>query len=761
MDEPTVLDYVKALLTPWRGTPPPLWPAGQEAQPATAPEVQGKPEEQRAPEKKVVAFAASGVLAAVAPDTDTTLPAIPQTEVPFTSQTAPPPEPIPETQGAPFRPVWPWRSLIALGLALIAQRSLEPGPESTWVTGVLFYLLAAIWLVWANQHKEWLAAPLPAPERNIDPLTIRMRPLLFGIPLAVLSFLAFGGNQFNSFNVLLWLFTLGGVIYAFWLPNPNAVNLFQRGRKFLSNRRLPWRVSFTGWTLLVLAVAVLIIFFRVYRINQVPIEMTSDHAEKLLDVWDVLHGQTRIFFPRNTGREAIQFYLTAEIIRLLGTGISFLSLKIGTVLAGLLTLPFLYLLGKETGNREVGLLATLFAGIAYWPNVISRMGLRFPFYPLFVAPTLYFLLRGIRRSNRNDFILAGLFLGIGLHGYTPIRILPLVIVVAVGIYLLHPQARGLRRQTLFQLLVLALVALVVFLPLVRFATQYPESFSVRAFSRLTPTERPLPGPAWQIFLQNLWRAVTMFAWDNGEIWTVSVTHRPALDVVSGALFTLGVVLLLVRYVRHRNWLDLFLLLAVPLLMLPSILSLAFPSENPALNRAGAAFIPVFLIVGIAAEGLLQALRNGLGARNGTRLAWAVAIVLVTWSALQNYDLVFNQYAQQYTLASWNTSEMGQMIEDFSKTMGNPESAWVVPYPYWVDTRLVGINAGQPTRDYAIQPDQLAGTVAVPTAKLFIINLQDQASQTQLKQLYPQGWLKQYSSKQPDKDFLMFFVPPSQ
>jgi hypothetical protein len=63
--------------------------------------------------------------------------------------------------------------------------------------------------------------------------------------------------------------------------------------------------------LLVLAVVVVIVFFRVYRLTEVPAEMVSDHAEKLLDVQAVLGGQTSIFFPRNTGREAFQFYLTA------------------------------------------------------------------------------------------------------------------------------------------------------------------------------------------------------------------------------------------------------------------------------------------------------------------------------------------------------------------------------------------------------------------------------------------------------------------
>lgn len=342
--------------------------------------------------------------------------------------------------------------------------------------------------------------------------------------------------------------------------------------------------------------------------------MNSDHAEKLLDVYDVLHGQTHIFFERNTGREAFQFYLTALIAQLFGTGISFMSLKIGTLLCGLATLPFIYLLGKETAGRGAGLIAVTLAIMAYWPNVITRVALRFSLYPLFTAPTLYFLLRGLRTQRRNDFILAGLCLGIGLHTYTPIRILPFVVLVAVGLYLLHRRHPLQRQQALVGLLLVGLVSFAVFLPLGRYAVDHPDAFAFRAFSRLGDWERPLPSPAWQVFLQNLWNALRMFSWDDGEIWPVSIPHRPALDVVTAAFFNLGVVLIFFRYLRQRRWQDLFLILAIPLLMLPSILALAFPNENPALNRTSGAMIPVFVIAGLALFSFIDSIRLKLGGR---------------------------------------------------------------------------------------------------------------------------------------------------
>jgi hypothetical protein len=478
-------------------------------------------------------------------------------------------------------------------------------------------------------------------------------------------------------------------------------------------------------------------------------------------VYDVTQGQTSIFFPRNTGREAFQMYLTVLVSWLFGTGLSFISLKIGTVICGLATLPYVYLLGREFGGKRVAFLALLFAGIAYWPNVISRAGLRFPLYPLFVAPTLFYLIRGLRTRSRNDFIYSGIALGIGLHGYSPIRILPFVVVIAVGLYLIHAQSKRARKKAVFWLVILAVASLVVFLPLLRYWLEFPDAFNYRAFTRLGSIESPLPGPAWQVFLSNLWNGLKMFNWDDGEIWVHSVTHRPALDVVSGALFLAGVLLLLVRYIKRRNWVDLFLLLSVPLLQMPSILSLAFPAENPALNRAGGAFVPVFVIVALAMDGLWSGIRSKLTGRGGAVRVGGLSLLLVAWSSFQNYDLVFNQFARQFDGGAWNTSEMGAVIKQFGMTYGETDTAWIVPYPYWVDTRLPGVWAGIPNRDFGVWPEDLDITLDAHGPKLFIVNIEDEQGKQRLEELYPQGIWSLFTSRTglEGKDFYIYFVPP--
>ena len=145
--------------------------------------------------------------------------------------------------------------------------------------------------------------------------------------------------------------------------------------------------------------------------------------------------------------------------------------------------------------------------------------------------------------------------------------------------------------------------------------------------------------------------------------------------------------------------------------------------------------------------------------------WIISGVLLYISASQNYDLVFHQYYTSFRAGSWNTSDMGKVVKEFGQTYGETDTAWVVPFPYWVDTRLVGIWAGIPNRDFAIWPDQLSKTLQVPGPKLFIVkaSLTDPAANDQktvdlLRQTYPEGSLGLHRSPVPGRDFWIYSVP---
>ena len=636
---------------------------------------------------------------------------------------------------------FPWRAMGALWLALAAQVFVEP-PNRQSVVSLLFYFAAIGLLVWAFRRNEWHLPALPPSIQTPDLLLVRLVPLLFSVLFALLAFIDFGEGMFDLRNVLFWITSITLLAYSLWVKTPktDAAN---------ETRKQKW--IWNGLVLLALGIS---IFFRLYRLDAIPVEPFSDHAEKILDVYDVSQGQTKIFFERNTGREAIQMYWTFLIVKVFDTGFSFYSLKLGTALLGILTLPFIYLLGKEFGNKRVALFALFLFGIAYWPNVISRIGLRFPLYPLFLAPTLLYLTRGLRTRNRNDFILCGIFLGLGLHGYSPSRIVPLLVAAAMAIYFLHIKSKEQRQQVTWWFVIVVVVSLFVFLPLFRYWIGHPDQFGYRAFTRLSDIESPLPGSVWQIFLSNLYNGLLMFNWDDGEIWVNSMPHRPAFELVTAALFLLGVVLLILRYIRQRDWRDLLLLVSIPLLILPSVLSLAFPGENPALNRAGGASVVGIVVGAMALDGLVAGFGSG---KKRQVIAYGMTGVLFAVSAFGNYNIVFNKFDANFRSGAWNTSEMGQVISQFRDRYGQTDTVWVVPYPHWVDTRLPGVWAGIPNRDFALWQDNLAESLTYPAPKLFMFWNQDEETERILRELYPDGVLNRYTSSFEGKDFYIFLV----
>ncbi len=278
------------------------------------------------------------------------------------------------------------------------------------------------------------------------------------------------------------------------------------------------------------------------------------------------------------------------------------------------------------------------------------------------------------------------------------------------------------------------------------------------------------GDPLQIFLQNNWNALLMFNYRGDSVWVNTLPGRPVLDLFTGALFVLGAGFALLRLIVKRDWRAAVLLVLVPVLLLPSTLSLAYPQENPSVVRAGGAIPVVAVLAAYPLWLLIRRLRTiELGAPGRWVAGGALAVVLGA-ATLLNQSMYFNEYPRQYMLAAQNASEIGEVIHDFANTFGSYDTAYVRPYPFWVDTRAVGMYAGALERDYAIQYDQLAATAEDPRPKLFILHRDDvadairprgdDAPQTlpELQRLFPEGVLSVYSSARPDHDFLVYYVP---
>ena len=566
--------------------------------------------------------------------------------------------------------------------------------------------------------------------------------------------------QFTLIGLLAWFASIVLFLAAFWQPEKNAAEW----RDALLARLSQWRKGFTfrvGWTgVALIGVLALGIFFYFYHLDMIPAEMTSDHAEKLLDVNDILHEYYPVFFVRNTGREPLQFYLTTAIIQLTGLPLGHLALKIGTALTGFLTIPATFLLAREMFDETIGILAAFFVAVSHWPIAIARMGLRFPFTPLSVALSFYFVWRALKYQKRNDYLIAGLVIGWGLYGYIPSRSIPLVAMAWCGAWFVLGGWKQLDHWGSFVVntSLLAGMLFIVFVPLLRYSLDFPGEFWYRALTRVSNIEKPVGGDLLSILGRNLANLALAFNWRGDEVWTVNISYQPILDWVSGALLVLGVAIVVYRLVRLRSLVCLLLLGAVSAFLLPSALSLAFPRENPSMVRMGGAIPFMAILLALPAALLWTRFRQGLANSRGGRVLGTLMIIgLFVPIVLLNYRWYFFDFDLSYRRSSENSTEIAAVMREVADSIGDLQHVYNVSYPYWVDGRAIAINLGDiEWHNFSLDVRDLLTDDNVNL--FYTLNPNDEQNLGILERRYPTGQIKIIRSRTPGQSFLSFFVP---
>ncbi|MER3403954.1 MAG: hypothetical protein C4289_01210, partial [Chloroflexota bacterium] len=484
-----------------------------------------------------------------------------------------------------------------------------------------------------------------------------------GLALLAAAYPLSSGNNLSTGTALVWLGGVWLLCRGLWEGTPPDLGLLSWLRALperLAGLR-EQRVRIASELLVLLALTALAAFLRLYRLDAVPAEMTSDHAENILDIQDILAGHHMVFSPRNTGREVLLFWTTALALKWLP--FTFLTLKLVVAAGSILAVPVAYLLARECYGREVAFFAAFFLTISKWAITIGRWGLRAGWTPLFVGLTLLYLVRALKYGRRNDFILCGLVLGTSLYVYTSLRVLPVVVVVLVLLATLRES--WLRRRTLAPaplagLMMTAAVALAVFVPLGRYMVEHPESFWYRALTRMTGLERPVQASLPKLFVGNLRNSLLMTHWRGDIAWVTNVPGDPFLDPVSAGLATLGTFYLLWR-VRHG--VNAAALIAYLLLMMPSTLNFAFPQENPSAVRASTVMPVLFLFPAIPAALAWRAFAQE-PAVLWRRLTTGGLVLLLLIALITNIRWYFEAYGPQYRRASQKTSDVARAAGGF-------------------------------------------------------------------------------------------------
>ncbi len=303
---------------------------------------------------------------------------------------------------------------------------------------------------------------------------------------------------------------------------------------------------------LLIGIIALAAFLRLYDITNYPPGLFPDEAANGEDALLILEGDTRPFYPRGNGREAMFFYLQAALVRTFGVGVW--PMHAASALIGIATVAAMYFATRPYFGRLSGLLASLFIATSAWHITLSRTGFRaiqIPLIILLFTAFVGFTVRAVKEKRISlsyaYAILAGIAFASGFYTYIAYRAMVGVIVGVITLLLLaamHPKIgfpHGKRYGK--QLVASVLAGCIVLVPLFVYFFQHPKDFIGRAgqvsvFSADLQREYG-GGTLLGTIMYSTSETLLSFFYRGDENWRHNVAGYPLLNPLVGFLFILG------------------------------------------------------------------------------------------------------------------------------------------------------------------------------------------------------------------------------
>jgi hypothetical protein len=440
---------------------------------------------------------------------------------------------------------------------------------------------------------------------------------------------------------------------------------------------------------IVLVLGLIAVFFRFYRLDELPIGLWRDEAANGLEALRVLDGQFALFYGT---REPLFIYLVAASIALLGRNP--LAIRFAAAAAGAVTVPLTYLLVKKMLERDrrdarlVAALASCWLATSYWHVNFSRLGFRGVLLPLFAALTFYLFWSGwnqigARSSTRRVyawFSLAGASLGAALYTYTPARLLPLLLipffwpVVRDGWSAIRGRTqwrilRSTHAPTARALAVFTCCAVLVSIPLGLHFLAEPKSLLPRSGVSIfrADTGEPLP----LVLARNVARQLGMFGFLADPNTRHNPAGRPAFDLVTLALFATGSLFSLrrLRKVSYQFCVCGFLAMQLPAL-------LTYPELPHSLRAIGALpVVYVFPALGLEASwSWVRARTASVKVRGSLAVGLGLCLLLSAGISFRDY---FDPKVDEIELVKAFDPRFVE-IASVMNQLDEPEAVWLIP-----------------------------------------------------------------------------------
>lgn len=430
----------------------------------------------------------------------------------------------------------------------------------------------------------------------------------------------------------------------------------------------PWLAAALALLLTVLAAGL-----RLYRIDEIPPGLWLDETDLARSAIEIIEGaRPPLFGVGHIEAPNLYRYYLAGYYWLLGA--SYLTVKLPAIVAGALTTPAIYLLGRRFLRVELALAAAFLWAASRWSINISRWGHVAALAPLFACLAFWLVWRGLESNRWRYWLPAGVALALSQYTYQSARVIPIVAVLFVIFWIAShrqeffprprqspapavdapnagsgPVAPPDRDSTRLRSRWLPLLAgcalfLALYAPLAATYLRDPLLFSERAkgISIFNPLYSQEPLVALQ---DSALKYLQAFNYHGDLNPRHNLVGAPALDVVTGALFVVGLAYAFWRWRQPAT----FLLLAwFGAVLAGGVLTQGAPNIFRIYGLAPA----VLLLAVLALQAAWQRWTQPGGALfqalwpSGRWLLAGLMMLALGWAADANIKTFFRQQAEQ-------------------------------------------------------------------------------------------------------------------
>lgn len=409
------------------------------------------------------------------------------------------------------------------------------------------------------------------------------------------------------------------------------------------------------WLFIILSLA---IFLRIYKLSEIPPGLTGDEAWLGIDGKEALNrGWIGVYIPGHAwGYNAMHAYIASLVIKLFGDGIS--SLRLASAIPSIIQIIGFYFLLKCFFSFQISLISLFLFSVSFWPLHFGRIA--FPgisLVPLFSTFSFLFSIRALKTNNVVSFLLAGVFLGLGVNAYHYFNFT----LIAIFIYLLIKiiTERGFLKNHFWGLLIMISIFIIIFLPYGIFILKNPSIIKGKwEHVSIFKPENVLPEGLASSALTTFHLLKTQVGKTLGMFFSKgdpdALNGPPNETLLKKPLFFIFLLGLIVSILTLKK--NSYLLF---LMWLGGALSVGIlTADAPNSKRIVDACTPTFLFIAFG----LSLLKKKL---SGT-LFILLNIFLVPYTFVYNYNLYFSKYRQDKNVKVRFAYEIVKACEHFNK-----------------------------------------------------------------------------------------------